>query len=214
MRRACLLCSCASVGPRTVLAGLAPGKATVPVGLTCSHFQGCRLAATKETGWAHRRPPSPYRSPRPPDQRGVQGPSLMTSPLGCPDTALQPESRPLTLPSDSVPWLQSTRRVDPVRECPFADRRASVRPPPPLSGYQPAALKVGTGDHGAAPAMPDAVTAHSVRGQTAAQDFRGNAHRMRPQWSKRSIPVAERRRAGTRSPQGRHANEGDITARG
>ena len=80
--------------------------------------------------------------------------------------------------------------------------RASVRPPHLPGRCQPAALQVGTGQLNAAPAMPGAGTAGSVRGQTAAQERRGYARRMRPEWSKRSIPVPERRssrKAATRT---------------
>jgi len=41
--------------------------------------------------------------------------------------------------------------------------------------------------------MPDASPTNEVRGQTAAQERCRFARRMRPEWSKRSIPAPERR---------------------
>jgi hypothetical protein len=64
-----------------------------------------------------------------------------------------------------------------------------------------------------ASAMPYASPIHSVRGQTAAQEHTRFARRMRPQWSKRSMPVPERRSG----PKGRHENgapRSDAAAKG
>ena len=59
MRRAFPFCSCAAVWPRTSLLGVAPAMAGAVLELTCSHFQGWGLAATK---WRAAGAPTPCKS--------------------------------------------------------------------------------------------------------------------------------------------------------
>ncbi len=141
MRRACLQCFCAAVRPRTSLFGLTPSMAKVVFEPACSHFQDCRLAATKWERWSRRRPSSPKKNiPAPEQRRWWPKPQVRC------DRRLK-----AVLASCELQFLASTSR-----------RRSHSRWP-----MHPALI--------------------------------------------RSPRVPKRRRAGTRSPKGRHANEASGT---